>query len=58
VVCEAGRLIKVSKDRDGVVTQDVLTKQWTDWIARDEADRSIWSVRRTTTKGPVSTSSP
>ena len=32
VVCEAGRLIKVSKDRDGVVTQDVLTKHWTDWI--------------------------
>ena len=32
VVCEAGKLIKVSKDRDGVVRQDVLTKHWTDWI--------------------------
>jgi site-specific DNA-methyltransferase (adenine-specific)/adenine-specific DNA-methyltransferase len=32
VVCEAGRLIKVSKDRNGVVTQDVLTKHWTDWV--------------------------
>jgi adenine-specific DNA-methyltransferase len=32
VVCDAGRLIKVSKDRDGVVAQDVLTKHWTDWV--------------------------
>lgn len=32
VVCEQGRLIKVSKDKNGVVTQDVLTKHWTDWI--------------------------
>lgn len=32
VVCEAGKLIKVSKDKDGVVRQDVLTKQWTDWV--------------------------
>ena len=32
VVCERGQLIKVSKNKDGVVTQDVLTKQWTDWV--------------------------
>jgi site-specific DNA-methyltransferase (adenine-specific)/adenine-specific DNA-methyltransferase len=32
VVCEAGKLIKISKDRQGVVTRDVLTKQWTDWV--------------------------
>jgi site-specific DNA-methyltransferase (adenine-specific)/adenine-specific DNA-methyltransferase len=32
VVCDAGRLIKVSKDKDGIVTQEVLTKHWTDWI--------------------------
>ena len=32
VVCEQGQLMKVSKDRDGVVTQDVLTKHWTDWV--------------------------
>ena len=32
VVCEAGRLIKISKDRNGVVTRDVLTKKWTDWV--------------------------
>jgi adenine-specific DNA-methyltransferase len=32
VVCERGQLIKVSKNKDGVVTQEVLTKHWTDWV--------------------------
>jgi site-specific DNA-methyltransferase (adenine-specific)/adenine-specific DNA-methyltransferase len=32
VVCEAGKLIKVSKDKDGIITRDVLTKLWTDWV--------------------------
>ena len=32
VVCEAGKLIKLNKDKDGIITRDVLTKQWTDWV--------------------------
>ena len=32
VVCEQGKLIKVSKNKEGVITRDVLTKQWTDWV--------------------------
>jgi site-specific DNA-methyltransferase (adenine-specific)/adenine-specific DNA-methyltransferase len=32
VVCEQGKLIKVSKDKNGIVTRDVLTKQWKDWV--------------------------
>ena len=32
VVCEAGKLVKFSKDKNGVITRDVLTKQWTDWV--------------------------
>lgn len=32
VVCEQGKLIKVSKDKKGVITRDALTKQWTDWV--------------------------
>lgn len=32
VVCEQGKLIKLSKDKQGIITQDVLTKQWTDWV--------------------------
>jgi site-specific DNA-methyltransferase (adenine-specific)/adenine-specific DNA-methyltransferase len=32
VVCEQGRLIKVSKDKDGIVTRETLTRHWTDWV--------------------------
>ncbi|MBX9904233.1 MAG: site-specific DNA-methyltransferase [Burkholderiales bacterium] len=32
VVCEQGRLLKISKDKIGAVTRDVLTKHWTDWV--------------------------
>lgn len=32
VVCEQGRLLKISKDKNGVLTRDVLTKHWTDWV--------------------------
>ena len=32
VVCESGKLLKISKDKQGVMTRDVLTKQWTDWV--------------------------
>lgn len=32
VVCDRGQLIKVSKDKKGVLRQEVLTKHWTDWI--------------------------
>ena len=32
VVCEQGKLIKLSKDKNGIVSREVLTKQWTDWV--------------------------
>jgi len=32
VVCEQGHLWKVSKDKEGVIRRDKLTKQWTDWV--------------------------
>jgi len=32
VVCEQGQLLKLSKDKQGVITRNVLTKQWTDWV--------------------------
>ncbi|OQB89652.1 MAG: Modification methylase DpnIIB [Verrucomicrobia bacterium ADurb.Bin118] len=32
VVCENGKLVKLAKDKQGVVTKDILTKQWTDWV--------------------------
>lgn len=32
VILEAGNIIKVSKGEDGIVTREVLTQKWTDWI--------------------------
>jgi site-specific DNA-methyltransferase (adenine-specific)/adenine-specific DNA-methyltransferase len=32
VVCDAGKLIKLAKDKNGVITRDVLTRKWTDWV--------------------------
>lgn len=32
VVCEQGQLYKISKNKDGVVKKDRLTKHWTDWV--------------------------
>lgn len=32
VVCEKGRLINIIKDDNGVLTREVLTKHWTDWV--------------------------
>lgn len=32
IVVENGQIIKVSKDKSGIVSKEVLTKKWTDWI--------------------------
>lgn len=32
VVCEQGKLIKLNKDKEGVISREILTKQWTDWV--------------------------
>lgn len=32
VMCEQGQLYKVSKNKDGIVTKERLTKHWTDWV--------------------------
>ncbi len=37
IVVEKGQVVKVSKDADGIVKREVLTKHWTDWI-------DYWSV--------------
>ena len=37
IVVEAGKIIKVSKDKNGITTREILTKSWTDWI-------DYWSV--------------
>jgi len=37
IVVEQGQIVKVIKDKNGIVTREVLTGQWTDWI-------DYWSV--------------
>jgi DNA modification methylase len=37
VVVENGQIVKVSKDKKGIVSREVLTKKWSDWI-------DYWSV--------------
>jgi hypothetical protein len=32
VICDRGQLVKISKSKDGVITREVLTKTWTDWV--------------------------
>lgn len=32
VICDQGQLVKISKDKEGAVKREVLTKQWTDWV--------------------------
>ncbi len=37
IVVEKGQIVKVAKDKNGIVTKETLTKHWTDWI-------DYWSV--------------
>lgn len=32
VICDNGQLVKVSKNKDGVVNKETLTKHWADWV--------------------------
>jgi hypothetical protein len=32
IVVERGQIVKVAKDKDGIVTREALTQHWTDWI--------------------------
>jgi len=32
IVVEKGQIVKVSKDKNGIATREVLTKKWSDWI--------------------------
>jgi len=45
VVVEQGQIVKVSMDAAGVVTREVLTKQWTDWIDYWAVDFNFESKR-------------
>lgn len=52
VICDAGQLVKVSKDKDGAIRRTVLTKAWTDWVDYWAVDFDYMS-RREIIKVPV-----
>ncbi len=45
VTVDQGQVVKISKDKAGVVTREVLTKQWTDWIDYWSVDFDYHSTR-------------
>ena len=57
VVCEQGQLIKVSKNKDGVITRDTLTKHWADWVDYWAVDFDYMS-RKEIIKVAVETDAP
>jgi len=45
IVVEKGQIMKVTKDKDGIVSREVLTKNWTDWIDYWAVDFNFESKR-------------
>jgi adenine-specific DNA-methyltransferase len=45
IVVEKGQIVKVGKDKKGVVTRERLTKKWTDWIDYWAVDFNFESKR-------------
>jgi len=45
IVVEKGRIVKVSKDKDGIVSREVLTQHWTDWVDYWAVDFNFESKR-------------
>ena len=45
IVVEKGQIVKVSKDSHGIVSRELLTKKWTDWIDYWAVDFNFESKR-------------
>ncbi|WP_425313373.1 site-specific DNA-methyltransferase [Methanothrix soehngenii] len=45
IVVEHGQIIKVSKDKDGIISRETLTQHWTDWIDYWAVDFNFESKR-------------
>lgn len=54
VMCEQGQLYKVTKNKEGVITKDRLTKHWTDWVDYWAVDFDYMS-RKEIIKVPIGT---
>lgn len=55
VVCDRGQLLKISKDKNGIVRREVLTRHWTDWVDYWAVDYDYES-RKEIIKRPVESS--
>jgi DNA modification methylase len=53
IVVDKGQIVKVSKDKNGVVTREVLTKKWSDWIDYWAVDFNYESKREIIRKAIV-----
>jgi hypothetical protein len=47
IVVENGKIIKVAKDKNDIVTREILTKKWTDWIDYWSVDFNFESKKET-----------
>ena len=47
LLVENGQIIKIAKDKDGVMSREVLTKKWTDWIDYWAVDFNFESKKET-----------
>ncbi len=45
IVVEKGEIIKISRDKDGIITREQLTRHWTDWIDYWSVDFDFESMR-------------
>ncbi|MFH1909589.1 MAG: site-specific DNA-methyltransferase, partial [bacterium] len=45
LIVENGQIIKITKDKDGIVNKEILTKKWTDWIDYWAVDFNFESKR-------------
>jgi hypothetical protein len=57
IAVEKGQIVKVSKDKDGIVSREILTKYWTDWIDYWSVDFNFES-KKEIVRVPVDSSKP
>jgi DNA modification methylase len=52
IVVDRGQIVKVSKDKNGIVTREVLTKKWSDWIDYWAVDFD-WESKKEIIRKPI-----
>jgi len=45
VIVDKGQIVKISKDKDGIITREIVTRDWTDWIDYWSVDYNFESKR-------------